>query len=243
MERTKRSRGSFRDTPYGQRALKVLAADVRRHNAAVSAVNLRSVGVNSTSLFQAPTRKEKKFIDVSSSALLTAAQATGTLSGCLSAMAQGTDANNHVGRECTLKSLYWQFACSMAATSAGSSPIRLVIVYDKEANGAAPTIATGAASDIFATDAITAPMNLNNRDRFIILVDEIIECLGSAGPQGFYRKGYKKMSLPMIFNSTTTQTVSAIQTGSVYAVVWQNGNIITTAPTHNLYTRIRFTDA
>lgn len=236
--------GARRRSSAATAASAALRNAVRAQNRLVAgAAPARRSGVNSTSVFQPPAGKEKKFIDALNNGFIVAGQTTGSLMGPLNELAQGTDAINHVGREVTLKSLYWQFQCSLAATSAGASPIRIVIVYDKESNGAAPTIASGATSDIFANDFINTPNNLNNRDRFITLVDEVVESLGTGGPQAFYRKGYRKLSLPMVFNGITTATITAIQTGAVYAVVWQNGNIITASPTHTLQTRFRFEDA
>lgn len=242
-KRARTGQYSARDAPYVKKTTKVGRLALGQAAMAQSRATQRSRGVNSTSVFQAPAGKEKKFVDTITSNLIVSATATGVSSGGLNLMAQGTDAINHVGREVTLKSLYWQFACSLAATSAGASPIRLVITYDKESNGAPPTIATGAVTDQFAQDQINTPNNLNNRDRFITLVDEIIECLGTGGPQSFYRKGYRKIQLPMVFNSVGTATISAIQTGGIFATVWQNGNIITASPTNSLYTRVRFEDA
>lgn len=229
-------------TGKGKASLKRARAEISQHNAQVARPR-RAVGVNSSSVFQAPARKETKFLDFTSTACIVAGAATSQLIGPCNAIAQGTDAIQHVGREVTLTSIYWQLEASLAATTAGSSPVRMVLVYDKDANGAAPTVATGAVTDIFAADQLNAPMNLNNRDRFIILSDEIIECLGTAGPQAIYRKGYRKVSLPMVFNATATATITAIQTGSIYAVFWQNGNLITANPTNSLWVRTRFTDA
>lgn len=199
---------------------------------------LPPTGVNSVSVFQPPTGKEKKFVDTNTNTLITAGQATATGPVLLNPIAQGTDAIMHTGREITMTSVYWQFFLSLAATSAGSSPIRMLIVYDKQCNGVAPTIA-----QILAADQLNSPNNLDNRDRFITLVDEIVECCGTGGPQSFMRKGYRKISLPVVFNATTTATITAIQSGSVTAWFYQDGQIITANPVSNLYTRIRFDDA
>lgn len=142
-----------------------------------------------------------------------------------------------------MKSLYWIWEGTLAPTTTGSSPVRLVILYDKEAEGAAPTIAGGVQTDAFNADNILAQQNLNNRDRFIVLVDEIVECIGTAGPQSFYRKGYRKVSLPCVFNASAASTIAAINTGSVYAFVWQNGSLATANVSCSLQTRIRFVDA
>lgn len=199
-------------------------------------------GISSTSVFQ-PGRRgpELKFLDLNSTTN-PALAGTGSLfllNGCT----QGTDANNHIGRQTTMKSLYWLWRGNVQATTTGSGSVRLVMLYDKEAEGAAPTISTGGTSDAFNQDNIVAQMNLNNRDRFVVLLDEVVECIGTAGPQAFMRKGYRKVSLPCVFNSGSAGTVTDIQTGSVYAFVWSGGSFATATVTGSLQTRIRFEDA
>lgn len=199
-------------------------------------------GINSTSVFQPPRGSELKTMDVNTAISPAAGSTAGTLSALLNPCAQGIDYNQHIGRETRMKSLYWAFYAQLQATTAGSSALRVVIVYDKESEGAAPTIATGAQTDIFNQDNILAKMNLNNRDRFIVLVDEIVECIGTGGPQACFRKGYRKVSLPVVFNGAGA-TVASINTGAVYAVCWQDGYLITAGPIVTLDTRIRFDDA
>lgn len=112
----------------------------------------------------------------------------------------------------------------------------MLIVYDKQPNGAAPPIL-----DVLVADAIESPMNLDWKKRFIILVDHEVECVSSAGPNSWYVKGYRKMAL----NAEWTGAgggIANLNSGSVYAITYQNGNIITANPTSQLYTRIRFTD-
>lgn len=220
-------------------------ARINAARAAARAHNNRVMnsGVSSVSVFQQVSRRpEKKFLDVTSSLNLTAGVTTGVLSGVLNGCAQGTDAIQHIGRQTTMTSLYWMWEGQVTATTVGGSPVRLVIFYDKEAEGTAPTIAAGAQSDAFSVDSIIAQMNLNNRDRFVVLVDEIVECLGQAGPQSFMRKGYRKIRMPVVFNSNTGSTIAAINTGSVYAVIWQSGSLTTAGATTQLQTRIRFED-
>lgn len=224
-------------------AMVALRAAARAQNRAVAGGLRPSRGISSASVFQnASSRPEKKFLDVTTATALTFGSAVGLAPVLLNGCAQGTDANQHIGRQTTMRSLYWLWEGNVAPTTTGTSPIRMVIVYDKEAEGAAPTLAAGLQTDIFNADNITAQMNLNNRDRFIVLVDEIVECVGTAGPQSFYRKGYRKVQLPCVFNASAAATVVAINTGSVYATFWQNGSLLVANVPFVLQTRIRFTD-
>lgn len=182
-------------------------------------------------------KMEKKNIDTDTPALITVGSTVGSGPTLLNTCAQGTTAITRVGRSIRMASIQWRWVGSMAPTSAGTSPLRLVIVYDKQTNQAAPTCA-----DIFQTDTIESPMNLEKNKRFVVLADELVESVGTAGPQSWYKKGYRKINLEAEFTGASG-TVGYIIGGAVWAVVYQNGNIITTAPAMQLYTRIRYTDA
>lgn len=235
----KRSRTS--STKSGRKfKLAKAAADIA---VAKVAQRSRARGINSSSVFQTvSTHPESKFLDFNE-AINPALTGVGFLSALVNACAQGVDAVQHVGRQIKMTSVYWSWRGQVSPTTVGGTGARLVVVYDKEANGAAPTIATGATTDMFNEDSIDCKNNLNNRDRFIILVDEIVECVGQGGPQSFYRKGYRKIALPVVFNATTTATITAIQTGSIYAVVWGTTGVTTAGIATTLDIRTRFDDA
>lgn len=186
-----------------------------------------------------PPRKrmgpEKKNVDKFDATQIVAAQTTAVVT-LLNGIDDGVTSSTRVGRRVNLASLTYRFMSSLAATSAGASPIRLLIVYDRQPNGATPAI-----TDIVVVDTITTVMNLANSKRFKVLVDEYAD-LGTSGPGSFTIEGYRKLNLDMEFNDNSTATITSIQSGAVFAIVWQNGNIITAAPTNALYTRIRFTD-
>lgn len=237
------SRPVKRDTRKRAR-IAAAAAQIAVSKVAQSTRARASRGISSSSVFQNVSRRpELKFIDTIDSTGLVAGTGTGNVPVLLNGCAQGTDATQHIGRQTTMKSFYWMWQGSLAPTTTGTSSARLVILYDKEAEGAAPTIAAGAQTDAFSVDSIEAFNNLNNRDRFVTLVDELVECIGTAGPQSFMRKGYRKINLPCVFNASAAATVAAINTGSVYAFVWNSGTLGVANAPFTLQTRIRFEDA
>lgn len=188
--------------------------------------------------------EERKNIDSGAvTGTITAAQATSSLlllNGC----DDGATSTTRIGRRITMTSMEIRWVGSMAATSAGSSPLRMCVVYDRQSNGTAP-----AATDVFAADLISTMMNLSNSRRFKVLVDELVECVSTAGPAGWNLKLWRdftakgtKPGLVVEFNENSTSTITSIVTGSIYAFWWQNGNIITANPTSQFYSRIRFTD-
>lgn len=182
---------------------------------------------------------ELKYLDNSFSPVISAGTSsfsvgTQLLNGCT----QGSDATNRIGRKLVMKSCLIRGTFSMAATSTGGSPIRLVLVYDKQANGAQP-----ATTDVFLADNFSSQNNLNNRDRFVILSDFISDPIAAAGNYSVGFKMYKKLNLETMFNGTNGGTIADITSGSLYLFMCQNGSIGTAAPSLNIRTRVRFVDA
>lgn len=178
---------------------------------------------------------ELKNIDVIGSTI-TVASSSGLIS-LINGVAQGTTATTRLGRRIQMKSLFIRAEIRMAPTTAGASPIRYLVIYDKQTNGTAP-----AATDVLTTDALYSPMNLSNSRRFVVIFDKVWPCLGTAGPQSITVEKYIKLNLPVEFNTGSAGTVGDIQTGSLYTLLYQDAGLITLAPPGAFYTRVRFSD-
>lgn len=181
-------------------------------------------------------RVEKKNFDYFSNNTIVAGQTT-AFTASICTPDQGTSPTEHIGRRTTLKSVQWKWSGSYAPTTAGTSPLRLMIVYDRQ-----PNAALAATTQIVTVDSINAFPNLANTRRFKILVDEQLEGLSIQGPSSFYSSGYRKFNLEQEFNDVNGGTVADITTGNLIVLLWQNGNIITANPTSNIYIRTRYTD-
>jgi len=181
---------------------------------------------------------EQKNIDnnLTGAAALIPLAVTGVVT-LLNGVAQGTTATTRLGRRITMKSLLIKGEVLLAPTSAGTAPLRFLVVYDMQTNATAP-----AATDVLVVDQLNSPMNLSNSRRFKTLCDIEIPCIGTGGPQSVSFTRYVKLNHAVEFNTGSAGTVGDIQTGSVYMLSYQGGNIITTAPNANVYTRVRFTD-
>lgn len=182
---------------------------------------------------------EWKNFDAQNNTRIVAAQSASTIVSIFNAD-QGTAPNEHVGRSVKAGSLAYNFTASFAATTAGNSPVRLAIVYDRQPNASLPTV-----TDVWVTDTIDTMPNKNNKKRFKVLVDEKSEGLSAAGPSTLYLSGFRKFKNPLetYYNNTNGGTIADITTGSYVAFVWQNGNIITASPTSSLFTRVTYMDA
>lgn len=188
---------------------------------------------------------ELKNVDTLANVTIVASQTAASLA-LLNGIDDGNTAITRIGRKVVLTSLSYRWRGSLATTTVGSSGLRLLIVYDRQANAAAPV-----ATDILTQDTIEAMMNLNNSKRFKIITDQIIECCGTQGPQSWNIKGHiqfekpnkGKAGLEQTFNSASTATITSITTGSIYALFYQDGTLTTANPISAFYSRIRFIDA
>lgn len=116
--------------------------------------------------------EERKYSDVSLANLY--CDTTGSVT-MLNGLAAGTDATARVGRRVTLKSFHLRAFLQPRATYGAAgvarsrSLNRVMVVWDNNPNGG--TIAT--ITDILASATSTAHQNLNNRERFKVLMDVI----------------------------------------------------------------------
>jgi len=83
-------------------------------------------------------------------------------------IAQGVTEKTRVGRKCVIKSVNWrgQLSLSAGSTVGSSQTVRMMVVLDKQANGAAPTV-TG----VLETANYQSFNNLANKGRFRTLSD------------------------------------------------------------------------
>lgn len=227
---------------YGQRRKAAAAAAITRARATIIASRrapLRTGGF--FGVRKRASRDEQNAIDVDTA--LYEAITTGSVT-LLNGVAQGDDFTNRTGRKITMKSLYIRGVVKNFDTTSGPTLGRMLIVYDKQANAAAPTVA-----DILKEATSTSQFNLNNRDRFSIIMDKqwAVGCIDTTATQSFAAgpicheyKLYKKLNLDTIFNGTGA-TIASIATGSIYMVII--GDVTTTQGCYfRLSSRIRFTD-
>lgn len=183
------------------------------------------------------SKSELKFIDVTANndppIGATTFSAGTLLNGCI----PGSNATNRIGRKIHMKSLVLRWGVNLRSTSVAGGNVRVLVVYDKQSNAAAPAI-----TDILLTDDFYANNNLSNRDRFLTLIDIISPCVSTGGDVTCSGVEYRKLNLESMFNTGTAGTVADITTGSVYIFVAQTGTITTTAPDFFASARIKFLD-
>ena len=185
-----------------------------------------------------PTRGgELKFIDTqitTNPVVNSITFATGVL---LNGIANGSDASTRIGRKVTIKSLLLRWSVKLDPTTTGGGNLRILIVYDKQANAVAPAI-----TDILLTNDFHSPNNLSNRDRFVTICDVVTDPIAVQGEYSAADVVYKKLNLEEMFNAGSAGTIGDITSGSIYFFVAQNGGMLIAAPDFRADARIRYTD-
>lgn len=184
---------------------------------------------------------ELKFVDTSITTAIAFGSAAFTAGTLLNGLANGSDASTRIGRKVNIKSLLIRWSFATATTTTWDSNFRILVVYDKQANAAAPAI-----TDILLTDNFNSQNNLSNRDRFITLADFMTprnvggsnnSCV--AADNGVI---FKKLNLETMFNAGSAGTIGDITSGSIYYFVAQTGAALVANIAQSTRVRIRYTD-
>lgn len=192
------------------------------------------------------TTTEIKFNDVV--VAQSACADTGTVV-LLNGTAQGLDAlGDRVGRKIMMKRLRYHgsVSCTVANLTSGtgyagnSNVIRVLLVYDRQTGGAAPTWG----NIITTSGGFNAPLGMydvSNLDRFEILSDRMIP-LCEAGPNiGMFSLDVV-VHLETRYNAGSTGTVSDIVSGGLF-MAFADSNVNGTATTLlSFVSRVEFTD-
>ncbi len=173
--------------------------------------------------------------------------AAGTLSPTLCAIPQNGTATGRLGRKCTVVGIAWRYTLTMGLSASVQIPetVRLMIILDKQTNGAAFTPA-----QVLETDAYQSFNQLDNKDRFRVLMDRVIDMnsVAAAGDGvvndsvGNNLSGVKyiKCKIPIEYDATTNSGLIATQRSNglhVMILSQQGGRVSIVSKV-----RLRFTD-
>lgn len=165
----------------------------------------------------------------------------------------GTDYTNRVGRKTVAKTVQVRGRCVLepsvpvtGTTTAPSQQARCIVFVDYQPNA---TIAT--TTELLNTADPGSPLNLNNRDRFKVLLDKeyVFDAwqLGSTSTWNRTIHGvkmFKNINIESVFNGVNGGTIADISSGAIY-MLWLGSNTAGTNTDINAYvsTRVRFVDA
>lgn len=159
--------------------------------------------------------RELKVIDTAQAQY--ACTTTGSVT-LLNGVATGTDFTNRIGRKIIMKSVQIRGMVRPATSTPTSAVCRVIIGYDMQPNTALPAV-----TDVLLAATGDSMLNLNNRDRFKMLMDKQVT-------MGFYNttasssvadhtvvnvKKYIKLNHDTIFDGTTA-AIGDITSGSLF---------------------------
>jgi len=203
---------------------------------------LRMTGAYSMTI---PGSPEQKYIDLPFTAEGTS---TAAKRFHLCQIAQATGESGRIGAKVQCTRINCRFtllrnSLSQAVTGLGAST-RIILLIDKQANGALPT-----AVEILKNDDFYSYYNLNNTNRFIILKDKVItqnhsSAIQTASTTGVWNrpisffKYSRKISVPITYNNTTGAVTEVKSQNLVMLMVSTDAS-----STLDGYTRVRYLDS
>lgn len=185
------------------------------------------------------SQSETKFVDVATASYnLVSSSANVTL---LNTIAQGASQSQRIGRKVMLKSV-WIKGRMSSGTTTTIAGWRWAIVYDRQSNKAAPVF-----NDIFDTTGFDTMKRDDNKDRFIILSDNIGQNIGNTttpatGQEQCIINTYVKLNLVQEFASVGTGAIGDIVAGALFLVSCSNLTAGTTNPIMTFTARTRYVD-
>lgn len=232
-----RAKGFFRRRGFGFTAPLAVAA---------GAFGPRAVGRSSfwsgPALASGSGAREKKTIDLDVANYEITSTGSVTL---LNGVATGDDFTDRDGRRIMMKSVYITGYTRPTDNNYSDHGCRMLIVYDKQANGAAPAVTA-----ILKENTFSGQLNLNNRSRFQIIADKrwvvgsrdtTATMAFAASPSNHNVKIFKSLNMDTQYSGTTA-AVASIATGALYMVlIADNGAGL--GSTFSGTTRVRFMDA
>lgn len=181
-------------------------------------------------------RPEIKFIDTVNGTTATpiAIPNTGTSQVVLNSMIEGTTNGTRIGSQVAVKSVYYQFILNLGATVV-PVVVRHILLWDRQPNAIAPSYAS--IFNIGTGSAVTSPLNLQNRNRFVVLADERIP-LSPNGDQIVIRDGFRKINQKATYAENNAFPTS----GALLLLFISNENTGAEQPTVTGTWRLRYID-
>lgn len=190
-------------------ATKASFPSAKRSRAAASAVAARKI-----------PSPELKFFDTQHSFTF---DTTGEVpaTGQLNLIPQGVNEQERIARKITIKKIDMKLNIQPNTVTYIGSAIRLMLVQDKQCNGAAATYS--GQNGVLDSDITTAFRNLENTDRFIVHKDWYMPIIPTAGEvAAFNRKMHclkfsKSVNIPIEFDSSAiTGVIGTIRSNNLF---------------------------
>jgi len=151
----------------------------------------------------------------------------------------GGNINNRVGRKVTMKKLLIRlaFQTSQAIAPLSDATIRVLVVYDRAPNGTIATI-----TSVLDNDSFTSPMNLDNRDRFVVIADQMTTQNVGKNNNATQMVINRKFNYESIYNLNNNGDIGDVNTGVLYVMYCKNETASLDGIGVSCRSRVRFTD-
>ncbi len=159
----------------------------------------------------------------------------------------GSLVEQRLGRRVQMASVYIRFTVIPPAVSSSNftSNNRIMLVYDKQTNGAAY-----AGTDLLEVATVHGQLNMENRQRFEVLMDKVVTLHTTAGVgngttnfwalDGLFWKKFKNLHRRETIYGSTVPSIADIATGSLSLFIVGDKAAGVLAPTYNFESRLRY---
>lgn len=265
----KRQRGTYVNKPYKKPRTNqpIVTSGTARNAAYQPGAVVVSAGNSYTNIIakKAPRGGEVKSCDVAGTAI---SISTAIGLQLLNGVAEGVGVFQRIGRKMQMKSVHIRGVITPTGTNAAAVAItmaRVIVFYDRQTNGAAPVLGDllqGIDYQAATFSTVFSGINMNNRDRFVVLMDDQIllppcgingasaasTVLNGVDPNSEQTQGsininrYIKLKGADVIFSGTSGTVAGIASGSLYIATISNDPGGTPAYQLNVGARLRYYD-
>lgn len=153
-----------------------------------------------------------KFLDTTINNPIDSTTSVVLINGCT----RGPDSVSRLGRQIRMRKIEMRYQ-GYATAGTGTDQIhRIVVVYDKQANGVA-----AAYSDVFGgSTSVHYPISMSTASRFEILYDYRVAVNAAGEPGTNYATQFcERMDHMVTFNSGSLGTIADINTGALYVML------------------------
>jgi len=165
----------------------------------------------------------------------------------LNGIVRGTDVNQRIGRKVRMTKLELRGSWSTHLLGLYGGYLRMVILYDKQANGTEIGI-----NDAFSVDACFSPFNINAQNRIEIVYDDYVKpicpIVSSSGDPGIGGPTIQPFDIcidlnhEVTFNAFNNGTYTDIETGTLLLTMAQAGFSTEDDPEVDFYARVWYVD-
>lgn len=160
---------------------------------------------------------EHKIIDINHPPVAYTQFATGTGLVLLNGVTQGDTIIHRDGQDTSISSIYLRLLFN-ADTAADSNLIRVLLVRDKQPNGAAPALGL-IISDVTAGTALVSDRKTAGRKRFVIMMDRKVKIRNGQSNEFSFMNYFKRCKLKVNYGLSNNGDITDIATNSLFLLV------------------------